>query len=471
MQVRLFNLFMAALLVAGVVGCQGEITQEDLELWSNSPAGWDKIQEVIEDKEVPIDTKIRAIDLLIQKGTTSKVKDILYQSKYRQELAEGLKKVLTDRFNKTKGDEQVLTKEGILMILRYFKPEQRDQMQKMVAAWAFEGLKVTDTTEKIKTQIERRMKLSQVPDLGMHGVDGAGILLSHGFGVNQMYQFIRGLKKPEYNKIALDGFKRLHKIPNIEISPSHLQMISELKTLDAVIYLIDIYSMDDQNTAVREDALGLAIDMFEKEEIQAKKASLVPVLKKLLAERHPENRRLAAHYILKFGGVNELKTVLAGLKDDGMISDEYMDSQPFMRDFCRDVILTLPKAKVIPTLVNEAKNSENRVVRALALVCLKMTADPAHLQLFKLGSSIPTDIDDILGGKLTLGRLAENAYSAVDRIQKMQQDVAAKQMDPKDFELKKKLYLDELEVSDKFLDEIVGIKFEAFKKKGAYGSE
>ena len=59
----------------------------------------------------------------------------------------------------------------------------------------------------------------------------------------------------------------------------------------------------------REDALALAINMFDKPEIQAFKDKLVPILKRVMQQKHAENRRLAGHYAMKLGGAKEVTCV------------------------------------------------------------------------------------------------------------------------------------------------------------------
>lgn len=470
-------LLLALFVALTTVGCNGKITDDDLELWSNSPAGWEKIAEVVEDKDVPVATKVKALDILIMKGNTSKVKDILYQSAFRQEIAVGVKDVLTKRFPTAKDDDKSMTKDGIMMVLRYFPAEEQAPLQKMIADWAFGGLTDKDNTEAVKAQIEKRIMLAQVPDLGPAGIDGAALLLSRGFGVDRMYRFIRKFEKTEYDDRALEAFKKLHKIPNIEISPNHLQMIADMMTSRAVAYLIDIFYMDDQDASVREDALALAVGMFSvdpddspkvkkaKEAILSHKQDLLPVLQRIMKEPSAENRRLAAHYILQFGGAGELKGIMEALKDDQVMNVSAIDMQPFMRDFCVDDILSLPEASWAPIMSETAEKSDNRLIRSLAIVCLKMTTKEAYAPLFKRLSKDSTEIPDIIGPEMTIGRLAANALTAVDRIKGLKAKVAAGAISKEDAELRTALYLGNLEFSDSVLDEFVQIKFNVEKRR------
>jgi len=467
MLARFWTGALLATLLLGAIACRGEITDDDIALWANSPAGWDKIGQVVDDPEVPVAIKVKALEKLVMLGNASKAKDILYQAKVREDLAKGLKEVLMARFPTVDGEERFLTKDGLLMILRYFAPAEQAPIQKQIADWVFGGLSDADDTEKIKEQVEKRIMVSQVPDLGAAGIDGAVLLLSRGFGVDRMFRALKeqGQSSPEALTKALGAFRKLHKIPNIEISPSHLQMISELKTIEAVEYLIDIYYMQDQDDTVREDALALAIDLFDDKEVQKHSDKLVPILLRVMKEQHAENRRLAAHYVLKLGGPAYLDQVLAGFPDDRTFTVGSMEMQPFLRDFCVDDLLTLPTTTVVPRLRQEVEKGENRFVRVLALVCLKMTADPIHADLFRALSKDRTDVSDLVGEGTTLGRMADNALTAVDRIKKLRADVEAGSVPKGDAELKSAFYLSNLEFADKFLDDFVQLKFEAAKRR------
>jgi hypothetical protein len=462
----LFALLTA--LVAGLGGCKGEITDDDLDLWANSTVGWEKIAEVVEDAGVPVAIKVKALTRLVINGNVSKVADILYRTAFKDEIAAGLKTSMLEGFTKaTSEEEKYLLKDGLLVVSEIVKPEERGPLQKMVAEWAFQGLTEADDTEKIRKQIERRVTLDQVPALGPYGIDGAALLLTRGFGVDKMFKYLKETGKPEVLEKALEAFKKLHKTPNIQISPSHLQMISEIATLSAIEYLFDIYYGETVEETVREDALALAINMFDKPEVQAFKDKLVPILKRVMQQKHPENRRLAGHYAMKLGGAIEFKLVFDGFVDDRVMTEDSIEMQPFFRDFCLDDILTLPKEVWESTVKEYAQRSPNRFLRTFSLVCLKMTADTGYLDLFRGVGDDKTEIPDLIGPGMTIGRLANNAITTLDRIGKIRADVAAGALPKADGDLKIELYKQNLEFADAYLDEFVQIKFGAEKKKRA----
>ncbi len=466
MVARLGTVVLGMLLVLGTVGCKGEISDEDLDLWANSTVGWDKIAEVVDDADVPMATKIKALERLVVNGNVSKVGDILYRTKFKDEVAAGLNASLVERFAKvTDEEEKYLVKDGMLVVADVVKPEDRGAVQKIVAQWAFQGLGEADDTEKIRKQIEHRITLDQVGQLGPYGVDGAALLLSRGFGVDKMFKYIKEAKKPELMEKALEAFKKLHKTPNIQISPSHLQMISEIPTLGAIEYLFDIYYNEGAEESVREDSLALAINMFDKPEVQAYKDKLVPVLKRVMKEKHAENRRLAGHYAMKLGGEAEFNTVFDGFVDDRVMNNNDVEMDAFFRDFCTDDILSLPKARWEPTVKSYAVSSQNRFLRVFSLVCLKMTGDPAYTEIFKSVAGDKTDIADLLGAGMSIGRLAANALTAFDRIAKINADVAAGTLSKADGDLKTRLYLKNLEFVDNYLDDSVAVTFGFEKKK------
>jgi len=453
-------------LVVGAWGCKGEISDEDLDLWANSTVGWDKIGEIVDDAEVPTSTKVKALERLVVNGNVSKVGDILYRTKFKDEVSAGLGKSLVERFGKvTDEEEKYLVKDGLLIVLDLVKPEERGAVQKIVAEWAFKGLGEADDTEKIRKQIEHRITLDQVALLGSYGFDGAALLLSRGFGVDKMFKYLKDSKQPDKLAKALEAFKKLHKTPNIQISPSHLSMISEIPTLEAIQYLFDIYHNEAAEASVREDALALAINMFDKPDVQAYKDKLVPILKPIMQQKHAENRRLAGHYAMKLGGSAEFVTVFNAFVDDRVMNADDVEMESFFRDFCVDDILSLPKASWEPTVKEYAQRSPNRFLRVFSLVCLKMTADTAYTDIFKVAAADKTDISDLTKAGMTIGRLATNALTALDRIAKIRADVAAGTLSKADGDLKSGLYLKDLEFADSFLDDAVQIQFASEKRK------
>ena len=466
MLARLGSFALLVALALSAWGCKGEITDEDLDLWANSTVGWDKISEVVEDADVPVATKVKALERLVVNGNVSKVGDILYRTKFKDEVAAGLNKALVERFGKSTGEEEkYLVKDGMLIVADVVKPEERGALQKLIAAWAFQGLSDANDTEAIRKQIEHRVTLDQVAMLGPYGIDGAALLLSRGFGVDKMFKYIKDSKQPELLEKGLDAFKKLHKTPNIQISPSHLQMISDVATLSAIQYLFDIYNNESVEESVREDALALAINMFDKPEVQAYKDKLVPVLRPIMQQRHAENRRLAGHYAMKLGGAAEFNTVFNAFVDDHVMNSNDVEMEAFFRDFCTDDILTLPKEQWEPAIKDAAVRSPNRFLRVFSVVCLKMANDPAYADIFKAVAADKTEIADLLTEGMTLGRLATNALTSLDRVAKLKADVAAGSLSKADADLKTRLYLQNLDLIDTYLDDFVGIQFSAEKKK------
>ncbi len=67
--------FVLTLGAAFTTGC-GPITEEDLQKWSHNEVGFKKMQEVINDPEVPDETKIRGLEVLVENGAG----EVLHQS-------------------------------------------------------------------------------------------------------------------------------------------------------------------------------------------------------------------------------------------------------------------------------------------------------------------------------------------------------------------------------------------------------
>ena len=83
------RLIVMALVMAfattGMTGCSGEVTEEDLQLWTHNSRGLARLAEVIADPEQPMTTRIRGMEVVVEKGFTTQVRTILDEVKEGRE--------------------------------------------------------------------------------------------------------------------------------------------------------------------------------------------------------------------------------------------------------------------------------------------------------------------------------------------------------------------------------------------------
>lgn len=443
------------------ISCNNKVTNEDLELWSNSPVGWEKIEEICNSPEVPLDTKIQALEKLVVKHHIRVMKDILFTNKDRVKISEKLYKRMSDRFAKADNEAKRILKDGFFIIMRYLSSAEKDKLRQIIANWAFKGLSKKDKTEKIKSQIEHRITLHQITMLGKYGIKGALLLVSRGFGIDTMFAFIKKFNRRDFMLQYLDALKKLHKIPNIDIPPSHLNHIVNIGGIEAVEYLIDIYYNNEQEDNLRDDALALAINLMDDKDVAKKGKELIEKLKFVLSKENPENRRLAAHYILKFGGITYLSQVLDAMKDDKTFDSDVFSTKQFIIDFCKDDILSL-KGNVKSVLVTKL-SSKDRVTRLISLICLKLNDDGSNfLKETKKIVRDKTDLNDLLAEKITFADIAQNIKDSYKFIKALKKALYNKKISSNEYNIKKQLYLDSIDFTGKELKDAVNIKYQAY---------
>jgi hypothetical protein len=456
------------LALAAGAGCGG-VDGATLEKWAGSEAGFAKMEAFVADVANDPALRLRALELLAEGGQSHKVRSLVEKAKDRDELAPKVADVLLGRLNSGALETQVPSKDTLLLLLVLLPDAKQDEVRRSIAAWAFGGLSPDAPAQQVKDHVELRMRIGQVPDLGRHGADGAAILLSHGFGLEKMYEFLRGLNDPEVDRKILRGLERLHAIPDIDIPPQHLEWLQALAVPEGAVHLLRLYMRDDLPRDLRGDAFALAIRAFQRPEIKEAGAQLLPDLYEILAAGENDDRRLAAHYVLRFGGLSELPRVLASFADDGSFHVKVYDTPRFVLDICRDDVVKL-RGDVLPALTG-ALASEGRIGRLLALVCLKLSQRVDAIPRMEALLADETRLDDLLGAEETLGQLARNAVDATKAVAALTARRDDGKLPEPEYEVLRKLYEDELFLAGAELDAAVKERAKAHAKKVKTGEE
>jgi len=233
--------WLLALVVAltlPAMGCSSEITEEDLQLWTHNEVGFTRLGEVILDTTQPMNTRVRAAEVAVEKGMGSRVRSWAADMKTedRNTLLAGLIKELLDHMEK-KDDHQYASKDALLLLERYIAPDEFTGLQEKIAAWAFGDWTWDLSAEEVKKKLESRMSTGQIRDLGPYGWKGGAILISHGYVVDKMLEILTAAEQPEATDLMLKGLRKYH--TNIGVRTSHLDALSKTKSSDAAIYVLD----------------------------------------------------------------------------------------------------------------------------------------------------------------------------------------------------------------------------------------
>ena len=415
--------FLAPLLLtATLAACDQTVEESDLQKWTNNEVGLKRIAEVVKDPAVPRATKVRALEVMVEKGRGMELRvrpaidsilDLAEQKAVTAELTEVLLKHLVER-----RPSMLVAKDTILMSTRQMEPEQLKRVREAIAVWAFGDVSWETPQDELRQKMQSRMSTGQIVDLGPLGHEAAGILVANAFNVDQMLRFLIDAKTPEASALAVKALRRLHKTD--PVNGFHLDALSRMLAPDAAAYLLELTRAEGVEPELREAAYSFALAILRNPALpdaDRARADAVKALTARLANATPSERWLIARNAIELSKGAVLAEVLKTFPDDKsyMPSDDSGMEDPgkSVMDLCFDVS-DLPNAAELGPAFITLLSEGHRVHKAIAILCAK-TAD-LHEILPKLDELVllvgqPTDVpvDNLLGPGFTLGKLALNA--------------------------------------------------------------
>lgn len=429
-------LAIAGLLVGSLIGlgaCSGTVTEEDLQKWTNNDIGLERITEVVTDVKQPMATRIRALEVVIEKGLPTRIRmmvDAIAEPADRDAVIDGLVGELLAHVEK-RTETQYDAKDALLVLQRYIDKERFDKVRQTIAEWAFRDISWDSTAEQVKV-IGTRISHGQIRDLGKYGWEGAAILISHGLNVTEpMLEFLAEGESDETAKLMVKALERHHKALGNE--PIHLAILQRTGHPEAAGYLLELYLDGENPTDLRIAAYDLAVGMLNKETVKKGGKKVGDLLLKMMDSPNAEDRWLGALNLVALEGVARLPEILAAFKDDKVYAKAKEDPGKSVIDLCLDIYEGGHSKKANPIFLQHLK-TQNRIVQAISIVCLKANrayeAKPALDVLAKFdGQETDVTIADFLGEELTLGRLAKNASEGLDLLALIDKDKAAGKLD------------------------------------------
>ncbi len=462
---------LAGVCAAGMMACQGPVTEEDLHKWTHNDLGVQRIGEVVGDPLQPMTTRIRALEVIVEKGLSSKLRQLLDEvpdAAGRPEVVLGLQAELLDHLTK-KDDFQHEAKDALMQLQRYVSEDDFATVRKAVGVWAFSDITWDTPEAEVKQKIERRMTSGQIIDLGPEGYQGAAVLVSYGLAVDKMLGFLADAKTPEATKLLLEAMKRLH--ANIGVRIHHLDALASTESPAAATYLLDIYLDDTKEADIRNSAFNAAIGMLDKPALAKESGPIVDRLFKLMEARSPADRWLGALNIIGLDGVSRLEQVLSLLKDDVDYSATDIPARKSVLDLCLDIYDGGHADKAIPVFMKHATDA-NPVVAGLSIVCLKANqAQRAKPVLEAIAASVDEAVSRpmtrVFGESTTLASLARNAAEGLAMMAAVDADAAAGRLDAVRARNKKLIITFAVDESGDAYTAIVNERYEAFAKEFA----
>ena len=272
--------FVLAFGATFATGC-GPITEEDLQKWSHNEVGFKKMQEVINDPEVPFDTKVRGLEVLVENGAGERVRGIIRDHEQRAELVAELATSLLEKLQGDNEDLQGKARDTLMQLLAMLDDEGRTEVQKQLAAWAFGDITADMARDDVWEKVQNRISFSQVRELEQFGVEPALIMIqkrleTREFGVLDWIDYVQAQateqETPELSKRALAALRIAHKglfeemktDEKLYFQPKELIIVEKFYNIEAVLYLLELseHFMLDRGTQM--ESLMRAHELFDK---------------------------------------------------------------------------------------------------------------------------------------------------------------------------------------------------------------
>ncbi|MGM0578339.1 MAG: hypothetical protein ACQEXJ_21625 [Myxococcota bacterium] len=456
----------AAVLFLGA--CEGKVTEADLQKWTHNDLGLERIGEVVANPEQPMDTRVRALEVVVEKGFATRIRTMLDEvpaeadrNELVSRLRERLMKHLADRT-----EAQFDAKDALMIMQRYLTPEEFAAVQEQVAGWAFRDITWDSSEADVKKKVESRIASGQIADLGPYGWEGAAILLSHGFAVDKMLNYLSEAQASEATEGLLKGLRRLHE--SIGIRLHHLEALARTERLSAAAYLLEIYGDEEYDADIRTSAFNSAVGMLDKSGI--KEGDTKPVVQrllKLMERKSPEDRWLGAVHIVRLTGAKHLDEVLGKFEDDGIYPRAEEPTSKTLLDFCLDIHDLEHSEEAVPVFMKHA-TGDDPVPAAISVVCLKANrAQQATKVLRELAEPAdePITLERFLGADYTLSALARNALEGLEMMREAAAAEEAGDLDEVEARNKRLIITFELKATGDAYEKVVADRFEKFRKQ------
>jgi len=452
-----------------IPACQGPATEDDLQLWTRNDRGLERLRQVIEDPNEPIDTKVRALEIVVEKGLPRRARPMIESATgdLRKQLVARYKVVLIKILeDPSKAKIAAYAKDTLLMMHRYMSKEEFVEIQQKVAKWAFTDITWKSTSEDVK-KIGERISTGQITDLGKYALEGSAIVMSHGFKVDKMIEFLmkppkKGGKKPlpEAEKHLLRAMKLLHQ--RIGAQKHHLDALAKIPGPDTAVYLYSLYLNPNIDEQLKNSAFNYADRMLSEKSVKESQAVVDSIFGLFTKSSDPDDRWTATNYLIKLHGTKHLEKALTFFKDDKQYNKGESDADRQTLDLCLDLydrghaIAARPIFRKLAAATNK-----NRITRALSLVCLKAHRDFSAIPMLetmlakewdpkpaKKGEEPPSgpDLDDYLGEKITMKGLVTNVIEGLKMLQSIKAEFDAKKLNDVEYEFKQRGVIFPLEV-------------------------
>lgn len=439
MQIRLrYRSVWVLLVLFFCVQCSDKATEDDLQLWKNTKKGRKKIAaEVVRNTQQDFAIRVRAIEVLVENGHTYDARDALKDAPGYLDMLNalvpvakpgekpsGLLRLLYDpRNTKQARGRQAATRDFLYMAIQLLgpkHPQMSTRIRTELIRWTFNGLDL-DTPlnkanfDKIFAQgglfLARVGYIENLRTVGALAADPLCKLVKQNVETHAIVKLLTGMKNPAVSRKLLVALDALAMNPAFKITEGFIEMVRSVNTDEASILLMKLGT--DKNRVKSADLRDTAIENAKWLAKKLSSGAILPHFYAAMAKKgKSEERFYAALDVLEIGGVTELSKVVAAFKDDGLYGTSADAQKENINNFLYFSLQVVQYGgRAVPPLVQQL-TSKNPIAKVLAILSLKLLGDkraiPA-LQKVADDSTVFKQFHD----SLTIGRLAQNAVSAI----------------------------------------------------------
>lgn len=241
--------------------CGGPVTEEDLQRWTNNDKGLERIGEVVADPKHPVETRIRALEVVVEKRLVTRLRTLMDKIEHdREAIVSGLIDELKEHLATPEDEVQLDAKDGLLLLKRYAKVEEVDGIQKAIADWAFQGLTMETPEKEVTEQISQKISSGQIKDLGKYAYKTSAILIANGLAVDEMLDLLASADdKERASELAVAGLRRLHKV--LSVQDHHIKALRKLPSKASILFLLELYKRAEEDY-IRAMAYNFSLELI-----------------------------------------------------------------------------------------------------------------------------------------------------------------------------------------------------------------
>jgi hypothetical protein len=430
-----FSLLLGVLVFSG---CKSTVEEADLQRWTNNSEGLNRIEEIMRDpaKAGP-EIRFRALEVMVEKGLAFEIPRMLQRAQDGKELASKLADKALSAL-KGGGEAAIRARDSLLMLVPHVPEERGDALRKAVADWAFEGLEADSPKDTIKGQIEARIRVAHIKKLGIHGVEGAGLLVRHGFALSEVANYLTRLKNDKARATLAKALIALHKDPKIDWTLDQVTMMRDAKAGFAFATMMALYQDPERDEDVQAMSFNAALaGAGSALKDKRYKPAALAALKKSLKADDVDDRWIAMNVLTEHLGDHGVDLSLAALDDKANLTNGSDDTAKSMVDYCGDVVAKhAPKSKQkVLALLSTGTLQQ----RALAVACAKtwrnkVLLDPLRkLVEEKSSPELPMVFSDVPN----MAALAQNAIDGMAIMDEVDALEKAKKLSKKEADLRR----------------------------------